>query len=270
MKADRPHDLVALAKRVRGHVDWRLRRMKTSLAASRTLDGDRLLFLGREILRRPRTATYKFAGQRVRMTHHTEDVAAFKELFVVGVYDLSPEWGTFAAKKIADLGGNVGMFALHAAIQWPGVPIVAFEPDPTNAAKYRWQIANNAFECQLIEACAGAAGGTVRFATGKQAHSHITNDADGVELPVVDVFPYLAGVDVLKMDIEGGEWPILVDDRFASNSAGVLMMEYHRHMCPEPNPKVMVSRILNSAGYEIRHLSWDDRTGSGELHARRR
>ena len=45
--------------------------------------------------------------------------------------------------------------------------------------------------------------------------------------PRVDVFPYLAAADLVKIDIEGSEWEILADARFAGIAARVLVLEYH-------------------------------------------
>lgn len=244
--------------------------MRLSIGASRKIDDDRLGFLAREAWPSKKTATYRYCGKSVTMTHHTEDVAAFEELFVSGVYDLPSAWGDMMpAKKIVDLGGNVGMFGLYAAIHWPAAKLVAFEPDPANAAKYRRMIADNSIACEFVEKCAGAADGTVTFAVGKQAHSHITDDGSGIKLPVVDVFPYLANVDILKVDIEGGEWPILLDKRFESNTSKLLYLEYHRHMCPVADFRGLAVKTLESAGYEIHHIFYNERLGAGVLHARR-
>lgn len=255
---------------VRGYVTWRLRRMKSSWRAARVIDGGRWKFVAREVWPGQRLHDYVYRGKTVRLVHHTEDVAAFKELFVTGVYDLPDGWAPTSPKKIADVGGNIGMFGLYSSIHWPDASVVAFEPEPASASKYRQLIATNGMRCDLFEACAGSSDGMVQFTVGEHVFAHITEAGDGVELPVVDVFPFLDGVDILKMDIEGGEWPIVLDERFRSISADTLMMEYHRHMCPEADPKALISRILSESGFnEIHHIVWNHRTGAGELHARR-
>jgi hypothetical protein len=52
-------------------------------------------------------------------------------------------------------------------------------------------------------------------------------------VPVRDVFPYMQECDLLKIDIEGGEWGLLADPRFASTSAKALVMEVHPEARPE-------------------------------------
>ncbi len=71
-------------------------------------------------------------------------------------------------------------------------------------------------------------------------------------MEVVDVFPLLRGltIDLLKIDIEGAEWAILADPRFAAIEVPVVMLEYHPHGAPTGDPKDDAQRALRSAGYE--------------------
>ena len=50
----------------------------------------------------------------------------------------------------------------------------------------------------------------------------------------LDVFPYLAESDFVKMDIEGSEWQLIADRRFADVPAAVLVVEWHSEGCPYP------------------------------------
>jgi hypothetical protein len=72
-----------------------------------------------------------------------------------------------------------------------------------------------------------------------------------IEVPMVDLFRYLDDVALLKMDIEGGEWPILADPRLARAAPRVIVLEYHAHCCPEPNPRVAAKRQLEELGYLV-------------------
>lgn len=48
-------------------------------------------------------------------------------------------------------------------------------------------------------------------------------------MDVIDIFPLLSGehVDLLKMDIEGGEYEILADERFSELQIDAIVMEWH-------------------------------------------
>lgn len=259
-------------RRILHHIRWRYMRAATSLAAARRLDRDKLRFIAREIAPGERTRNYALQGRTLRLTHHTEDIAAFKEIFVLGIYDLPEDWLQKSPQLVLDVGGNIGMFGLRAAINWPGASIVAFEPEPSSAAAYRRLISDNAIKCQLVEACAGARVGTVQFTTGKHIFAHITNDGSGLPVHMVDFFAYLdASVDLVKMDIEGGEWEILLDPRFRAAPPESILLEYHQHLCPGRDPKEFVSNLLSSIGYtQIEHLTWSEKYRAGELRARLR
>jgi hypothetical protein len=51
------------------------------------------------------------------------------------------------------------------------------------------------------------------------------------------------------MDIEGGEWPILADERFSGPP--LLVLEYHPTGCPSDDPHGHVDELLHRAGYDI-------------------
>jgi hypothetical protein len=53
------------------------------------------------------------------------------------------------------------------------------------------------------------------------------------------------------MDVEGAEWAILADRRFGSLSAKVVALEYHEHLCSDPDPAGLARRRLEEAGYEV-------------------
>ena len=67
--------------------------------------------------------------------------------------------------------------------------------------------------------------------TDAKSSSSLTDSFSSNTLPVevIDFFPLLCGkhIDVLKMDIEGGEYEILADDRFAELDIGAIVMEWH-------------------------------------------
>ena len=68
---------------------------------------------------------------------------------------------------------------------------------------------------------------------------------------VVDVLPEVVAADFLKIDIEGGEWPILADRRFRDVRARALVMEYHRMGSPGEDAAAEASRLLRDAGFDM-------------------
>ena len=59
-------------------------------------------------------------------------------------------------------------------------------------------------------------------------------------------------VDLLKLDIEGAEWPILADSRFAGLRVPVVMLEHHNEGAPAgATPEESAERALTDAGYDV-------------------
>ena len=219
-------------------------------------------FMVRELSPRERTAAYRPRGSRldVVVRHHTSDRYILDEVFRRRVYAVPDEPRerllALARPRVVDIGAHVGLFGVSFLEQFPGAVIVAFEPDPGNAAVLRRCIERNGLEDHwtVLPVCAGTADGTTRFLAGRFAESHVGDDPDALELPVLDVYPYLADADVIKMDAEGAEWGILSDPRFARLQADVLALEYHPRGCPGTDPRSTLLALLADAGYEVREV----------------
>lgn len=180
--------------------------------------------------------------------------------------------GGFRPKRVLDLGANIGLFALSCVARDPAVHVVAVEPDPANQVLLRRNVEQNDL-CGSIDVVAAAAGtsrGHIRFAAGMQELSHSLPDgaAGGIDVELLDVFDVAAGHDFVKLDIEGGEWPILRDPRMATLDASVIVLEWHERGADVASPRTEVERLLRASGYTVVHqgreVPW-----AGELWAYR-
>jgi FkbM family methyltransferase len=155
--------------------------------------------------------------------------------------------------RIADLGANIGLFGLLAISRWPDAEVTGFEPDPANADLHERCIEANGLgeRWRLVRSFAAAGNGQVPFARGRSSRSRAARrDEDGGrEVEAVDVFPHLQDADLVKIDIEGGEWELLEDERLARLPARAMVLEYHRFRCPETEPERAALTALESAGY---------------------
>jgi FkbM family methyltransferase len=236
-------------------------------------------FLARELRDRPVTAEYRLreSGAAVVVRHCTGDVDVLDEVFDRRIYaPPAPVEAALAALgdglRALDLGGNVGYFGAWLAGRFPRARVTFFEPDRANADELQKLIGLNGKESawDLVRACALNREAQVAFASGNFWGSRMEEGASGTELvPAHDVFPYLDGVELLKMDIEGGEWAILTDPRFAGIGASVIAMEYHPHLCPEEDARAAATRLLEGAGYHTRPV-FHEPEGHGMLWAWRR
>ncbi len=208
-----------------------------------------------------RAYTLRRGGRTVLLRHGTVDMWTFNELFVLKLYEpptpIREILGRVRRPIILDLGANIGMFGLDAIERYPGARITAYEPDPVSARIHRELLGRNAGSSaawRLIEACAGPRAGTVTFLAGQQTGSRIVEHGmDGtMTVSMQDVLPAFADADLVKLDIEGGEWAVLADERFSA--AHVVVMEYHPHGCPEADTHSAAHRLLDQHGYTVMPL----------------
>jgi FkbM family methyltransferase len=144
----------------------------------------------------------------------------FDEIFLQGSYDL--EKVGFDPDVIIDCGAHVGMFLLMAAVRFPNAKLLAYEPNPKNAALVRAQLLRNGLKAELHEAAvstasskaiflainshggriSGANQGSVPQGTFEEFSIDTLNLKDEIERIAPDSL-------LLKMDIEGEERDVL-------------------------------------------------------------
>lgn len=216
-------------------------------------------FVLRELFRRRRVAVYQLAdgGLRVAIRHRTGDVVTLGEVFHDHDYVPEPEVESAldGVRTIVDLGANIGLFGAFAAGRWPLAEISGFEPDPGNVAAHEQTIAANdlGHRWNVVPAAAGACEGQARFLIGRAALSRIAEagEPDAITVPMLDVLPVLAGADLVKIDIEGGEWAILDDPRFRQSPPRAVVLEYHPYLCPTDDPRSAAESVLREAGLRV-------------------
>jgi FkbM family methyltransferase len=232
-------------------------------------------FFAREVLRPPGVHMYRLRsnGVRVAINHAGVDAATLAEVFYHHYYEPPEELAGALGdpSEILDLGANIGLFGAFAVTRWPNAQITAYEPDPANAESAERTIAANglADRWSLARAAAGSRDGEVRFASGLNVGSHIVDDEPDIDsativVPLRDVLAQIATSDLVKMDIEGGEWAILGDARFAEHPPNVIVLEYHPEGCPGRDPRATAEDALGRAGLETKSI-WHTDEGYGML-----
>jgi FkbM family methyltransferase len=221
-----------------------------------------LRFALREVACRGDVATYPLQDLNLRFSlrHNGHDAWVLHE--VLGRRSYAPPPAVEAALSrsgtaptVIDLGAHLGFFGLFILSLYPRARILSVEPDRENAALLAETIRRSGHDrWELVHACASTAGGSVPFAAGLAERSHIITDtkAGGNRVTAIDIFDRLGEVDLLKMDIEGGEWPILDDERFATVEAPAIALEYHAFGCHARNPRQAALKRLEEAGYVVR------------------
>lgn len=205
-----------------------------------------------------RLYTVRENGLKVLIVHRSADVLTLDQAYYQRVYDPPLQ----VAERLAalrrplsalDLGANIGMWGLWFHGRFSVARVVALEPDPENSARHRRLINLNGLDdtWQLIEAAATTRGGLVPFTVGQATTGHIATEGQPGTAAVdgKDVFELIDGVDLLKIDIEGAEWPIVADPRFGSIDVPVVMLEHHPAGCPDRVPSEAAAVALEMAGY---------------------
>lgn len=251
--------------------------IRLTFALRGALVQDPLRFALNELRLGSRTATYALreSGVAITLRHHTADILVLDEVFSQREYDPPPpalEALTSVKRplRVVDLGANIGLFGAWALGRFAVERIEAIEPDPANFAVHERTIAANSgrAEWRLIAACAATAEGQVRFHAGEFTTSHLAEAGEeGIVIPAVDVLPLIAAADLVKIDVEGAEWPILLDPRFSSSRSRAFVLEYHESSCPEREARGLAERTLQAAGYEVALTGVDPLFSTGLLWA---
>jgi FkbM family methyltransferase len=195
------------------------------------------------------------------LRHGSGDVAILNKIFArdpaLSSYEppaaVAASLDATAAPRILDVGANIGLFGVLALGRWPEARITSFEPDPDNFGVLDLTVAANRREgnWDAIPAAVSDRVGELSFAPGDGAKSHLSPTADDgatITVPAVDFFGQTGdGVDLVKMDIEGGEWQILADPRLAAAPIKVIRLEWHTLLCPEDDARTAAIDLLHAA-----------------------
>ena len=133
-------------------------------------------------------------------------------------------------EQIVDLGSNVGYSCLFWCQQYPNARVTAYEPHPQHQSAIAENLSINSISdrVQLVAAAAGVAEATACLSDAGSSSS-LSSNSGGYPVPVVDIFDRLNGhIDILKIDIEGGEYELLADPRFGSLSTRAVVVEWHQ------------------------------------------
>lgn len=205
-------------------------------------------------------------GTRVLLRHRTRDVPILVEIFGRGTYQPPARVDLAGPIRVLDLGGNIGLFGAYALQRWNVRELVSYEPDPANYALL--EVTARAARWKTEHVAVSERAGTMRFLTGQCSESREAQAGEpgGIDVPMVDVFQD-GPCDLLKMDIEGGEWPILADPRLAG-FARVIVVEWHAVGSPDPTDAFNdARRLLSDAGYVNQADMPREHDGNGVLWA---
>lgn len=144
------------------------------------------------------------------------DLQGIREVWLDDCYRVPPQ---VLPETVVDLGGNIGLTSLWYATHYSVKNLVIVEPDACNADLIRSNMQENDIIATVIEAAVGPQDGMTDFLKHKSsnmgrvptAESVLEQSSSRIRVPMVSMKTVLAKlpagsiVDLLKVDIEGGE-----------------------------------------------------------------
>jgi FkbM family methyltransferase len=162
------------------------------------------------------------------------------EIFADDAYDMTELCaGVDPDAAVLDVGGQIGSFSLAIARELPGASIHVFEASPTSAGYVRRNVSANGLTDRITVhgvAMSGAAGEFTFVDSGTASgHNGLTAPAGlgkTVTVPAVSFDQAVAdagnNVQIVKMDVEGAEYDIVLDSSPSSwSKVRKVVMEYH-------------------------------------------
>lgn len=179
---------------------------------------------------------------RLNYRQNKGDIYSIHEIWFEESYRLPVE---LKPSVLVDVGANIGMTSLWLAKQYDCRRIIAVEPSAGNAAVARENFASNGIDAVVHEAAAGARDGDAKFyEVSSSTNGRLVFDDDkeadlpvgvvkAVPVRVISMASILASlpadmaIDLMKVDIEGGEQALLTGDVSWLARVKALLIEFH-------------------------------------------
>lgn len=189
-------------------------------------------------------------------------VGLFTEIFFRETYFLQY---TNQPIRVIDCGANIGMSLIYIKIRAPHAQVLCFEPNPAARAVLEKNIEANGWrkEVRVLPYALGKEKGTANFfVENKVATSSggridpslkdVDRDTDSYTVDVDTLSQYIdSNIDLLKMDIEGGEFDVLEElvARHALERVAAVQLEYHYMPGSFTRPLSDVLVLFESSGF---------------------
>ncbi|HKG94574.1 MAG TPA: FkbM family methyltransferase [Gemmatimonadaceae bacterium] len=235
----------------------------------------RARYLAWRALKVPSAPVFRLsAGERLAVRRRpAADLDTAYEIFVSEVYRSPRPIARESVRRVVDLGANVGYSCTYFLRAFPNARVVAFEPHPEHVRLLRANLSRNgALDRVTVHATAAGTRDEDAFLSDAETVSSIGAGGGTGQLPVrVEDFFAAVGpepIDLLKMDIEGGEYDLLADARFDALPVRALVLEWHKTPLHADAPR-WCERRLAEAGFDCVPIEDAARTENGFIWAYR-
>jgi FkbM family methyltransferase len=132
-------------------------------------------------------------------------------------------------RTIIDCGANVGITSLFFAARYPNAKIFSVEPHPQNFPVLEANVAQVPRITPIRACVTGTPQDSVRFTVDQAAWGNsIATGLRGVLVPAITIDKLcsqngIANIDLLKLDIEGGEEQVLQNSPFLARTQNIII-----------------------------------------------
>lgn len=174
-------------------------------------------------------------GIRAPIRPNGVDGKTLSDIFDARLYDLSAG----GAKRILDLGANIGVATMFFASRFPEAEFACVEPSPANQAVLREAISLNRIRATVFEGAVGTEAGEAELHVGSDPDMFSITpahpSAQTLRVRQFTVPELLAAlgwdhIDLLKIDIEGYEKVLLCRNNAWLGRVRLIIGEAHGHV----------------------------------------
>lgn len=182
-------------------------------------------------------------GTVIHYRRNRGDIQGIREVWLDRVY--SVPFGR-RPQVIVDLGANIGLTSLFFCEKYSPQRVVMVEPDPANAAVLSANCAQCKAQVEVIVAAIGHQDGIAYFEDSEESNlgrvSETGRPVRCISMPSLMRACGLARIDLLKIDIEGGEGQLLSLENDWLECVGSIMIEFHPQVVDEPTLIALLQR----------------------------
>jgi len=177
------------------------------------------------------------------------DVWSLREVLLDECYRFP---GDIKPRVIVDLGGNIGLTSLWMFRTYAPERVVIVEPQPGNAAMARQNLSTLGPGTMLIKAAAGSKDGSAQFEESEESNrGRLCPGSTGTTRVVsmatlLDEAGITGEVDLLKVDVEGGEADLFSGNLEWMGRIKALIIELH----PDLVDTHQIIEIIKNQGFQ--------------------
>ena len=198
----------------------------------------RLRYLPKSWYNQPRSVRLR-DGTVLHYRRNQGDLWSFREVWLFECYRLPFDHRDGEPfKTLVDLGANIGMTSVWLYKRYGCPRIIAVEADATNCEIARRNFEANNVPVEIISAAIGPYDGEARFAKSGLSNVGRVSPEGATAVPMISMRTVLerlksapsadsAQIDLLKIDIEGGEEALLQGDVGWLDQVNAIVIELH-------------------------------------------